>query len=90
MLTGTDALGDWSTDAPGVRRHITVADLPAPHDTPSADNGPNVVREPDDAWPKAPAGFQVERFAEGLANPRKIVTAPNGDLFLAESGANRV
>ena len=90
VLTGTDAFGDWSTDAPGVRRRIAAADLPAPHDTPSVDNGPNVVRKPDDAWPKAPAGFQVERFAEGLANPRKIVTAPNGDLFLAESGANRI
>ncbi len=90
VLTGEAALGDWSTDAPGVRRHLTVADLPAPHDTPSVDNGPRMVQKPEDAWPKAPAGFKVERFAEGLSNPRKIVTAPNGDLFVAESGANRI
>ena len=32
LLTGTAAMGDWRTDAPGVRRHITVEDLPPPHD----------------------------------------------------------
>ena len=34
-LTGKDALGDWTTDAPGVRRKITVDDLATPYDTPS-------------------------------------------------------
>ena len=90
VLTGQAALGDWSTDAPGVRRHITPADLPPPHDTPSVDNGAHMVPKPDNAWPQAPAGFKVERFAQGFNGPRKIVTAPNGDLFLVESGANRV
>ena len=28
-LTGNDALGDWTTDAPGVRRKVTVDDLAA-------------------------------------------------------------
>jgi glucose/arabinose dehydrogenase len=32
----------------------------------------------------------VDLLAEGLENPRKIVTAPNGDLFVAESGPGRV
>ena len=90
LLTGTAALGDWRTDAPGVRRHLTLEDLPPPHDTPSVDNGAPMVGRPEGAWPKAPAGFKVELFAEHLNNPRKIVTAPNGDLFVAESGANRV
>ena len=90
VLTGQAAMGDWSTDAPGVRRHLTVSDLPAPHDTPSVDNGAHMVGKPENAWPQAPAGFKVERFAQDLANPRKIVTAPNGDLFVAESGANRI
>ena len=90
LLTGTAALGDWRTDAPGVRRHLTLEDLPQPHDTPSVDNGAPMVGRPEGAWPKAPAGFKVELFAEHLNNPRKIVTAPNGDLFVAESGANRV
>jgi glucose/arabinose dehydrogenase len=89
-LTGKDALGDWTTDAPGVRRKITVADLATPYETPSAKNQPKVVKRPQGAWPKAPAGFKVEEFATGLTNPRVIMTAPNGDIFLAESMANRI
>ncbi len=89
-LTGKDALGDWTTDAPGVRRKITLADLAGPYETPSANNFPRVVRRPKGAWPKAPDGFEVTEFATRLTEPRVIVRAPNGDLFLAESGANRV
>ena len=50
-LTGKDALGDWTTDAPGVRRKITLADLATPFETPSANNFPRVVRRPQGAWP---------------------------------------
>src|SRR5262245_5280821 len=89
-LTGKDALGDWTTDAPGVRRKITVDDLATPYGTPSAKNHPRVVKRPEGAWPKAPEGFEVTEFATGLTEPRVIVRAPNGDLFLAESRANRV
>src|ERR1022692_3360306 len=90
ILTGQYAMGDWSTDSPGTRRTITVADLPAPYDTPSVDNGPHIVSRPDSAWPKAPPGFTVDLLASGLTNPRKIVTAPNGDLFIAESEPGRI
>src|SRR5436305_11508385 len=89
-LTGKDALGDWTTDAPGVRRKITLADLAMPFETPSANNFPRVVRRPQGAWPKAPEGFKVTEFATRLVEPRVIVRAPNGDLFLAESRANRI
>ena len=89
-LTGKDALGDWTTDAPGVRRKITLEDLAEPYATPSANNFPRVVKRPEGAWPKAPEGFEVTEFATGLTEPRVIVRAPNGDLFLAESRANRV
>src|SRR5436190_12860121 len=30
LLTGKAAMGDWTTDAPGVRRKLTVQDLPPP------------------------------------------------------------
>lgn len=90
VLTGEAARGDWTTDAPGVRRKLTVDDLPAPFETPSANNGPRVVARPEGAWPKAPAGFAVTQFATGLRTPRAMVTAPNGDIFLSESYANRV
>jgi glucose/arabinose dehydrogenase len=89
-FTGKDALGDWTTDAPGVRRKITVDDLAKPYDTPSADNHPRIVSRPEGAWPKAPEGFVVTEFATQLEEPRVIVRAPNGDLFLAESRANRI
>src|SRR5690349_13456024 len=59
VLTGADALGDWTTDAPGVRRKITVDDLAPPYDTRSADNFPRLVPRPRDAWPRAPQGFTV-------------------------------
>lgn len=89
-LTGKAALGDWTTDAPGVRRKVTVDDLAKPYDTPSANNNPRIVDRPEGAWPKAPEGFEVTEFAKELKQPRAIVCAPNGDLFLAESSANRI
>jgi glucose/arabinose dehydrogenase len=90
VLTGQGAFGDWTTDAPGVRRRITAADLPKPYATRSVDAGSRVVARPEGAWPKVPAGFKVEEFATGLQNPRLIRTAPNGDLFVAESYPGRV
>jgi glucose/arabinose dehydrogenase/cytochrome c2 len=82
--------GDYRGDAPGVRRRISVAQLPPPYATPSARNGPNVVDPPPGARPAAPAGFTVEVVAKDLKNPRLIRFAPNGDLFVAESGAGQV
>jgi glucose/arabinose dehydrogenase len=81
---------DYRGEAPGNTHKITVADLPAPYASQAAINFPSVVDQPKGAWPKVPAGFKVERFAEDLENPRLIRTAPNGDLFLAESAAGRV
>jgi glucose/arabinose dehydrogenase len=84
------AMGDWTTDAPGVRRLITVDDLAPPFASSSSDNGPRIVARPAGASPKAPAGFEIDLLAEKLNNPRKIITAPNGDLFVAESGPGRL
>src|SRR5580658_5210838 len=89
LLTGQSAMGDWTTDWPGTRRVITVADLPAPYDTPSSDNGPHIVPRPKSMWPIAPPGFTIDLLTTGLTNPRKIITAPNGDLFVAESEPGR-
>ena len=90
VLVGQGALGDWTADAPGVRRRITTADMPPPYATRSVDAGSRVVKRPEGAWPQVPAGFKVEEFAAGLTNPRLIRTSPNGDLFVAESQAGRV
>ena len=40
--------------------------------------------------PKAPPGFAVDLFASGLNKPRVIRVAPNGDIFVAETGAGRM
>jgi glucose/arabinose dehydrogenase len=90
VLTGPAALGDWTTDAPGVRRKITVEDVAQPYHSPSAENHPKIVPRPEGAWPQAPAGFKVTQFATGLTQPRIITRAPNGDLFVAESAANQI
>jgi glucose/arabinose dehydrogenase len=85
VLTGQAAFTDAAHEAPGIRRHLTVADLPEPKPSESVDNGPSLVPRPEKAWPIAPKGFKVELYASDLDNPRLIRTAPNGDIFLAES-----
>ena len=90
VLTGQAAFTDAAHEAPGIRRHLTVADLPDPAPEQSVDNGPTVVPRPADAWPIAPKGFKVELYATGLENPRLLRFAPNGDLFLAESETGKI
>lgn len=81
---------DFRFEEPGKFRKITVNDLPQPYASASAENGPEIVPRPTDAWPKAAEGFNVEQYATGLENPRLLRTAPNGDIFLAESKAGRI
>jgi glucose/arabinose dehydrogenase len=90
VLTGQAAFTDAAHEAPGIRRHLTVADLPAPAPEQSVDNGPTVVPRPANAWPIAPKGFKVDLYTTGLDNPRLLRFAPNGDLFLAESGSGKI
>lgn len=90
VLTGQSAFTDYTKQSPGVRRKLTVADLPAPFATLSADNPSHIVGRPANAWPHGPPGFKVTLYASGLDNPRLIRTAPNGDLFLAESQSGKI
>jgi glucose/arabinose dehydrogenase len=90
VLTVQAAFTDFTKEAPGVRRHLTAADLPPPRPDESVDNGPSVVARPSTSWPIAPKGFKVELYATDLDNPRLIRFAPNGDLFLADSQANKI
>src|SRR5438105_3006878 len=78
LLTGKAAMADWRSDAPEVRRKITVADLPAPSSNILAINPPRVAQRPADTRPQVPPGFQVELYAEGFRDPRFLLTAPNG------------
>jgi len=81
---------DFRFEAPGKTHKITVDDLPAPYATKSAGNGPTMVPRPTGALPLAADGFKVNLYAEGLGAPRVIRLAPNGDIFVAESGARRI
>jgi len=81
---------DFRYETPGTTRKITPKDLPQPYATSSSNSGPEMVERPQNAWPVAPAGFKVELFTTGLDNPRLLRTAPNGDIFLAESDPGRI
>ena len=90
VITGQAAFHDFSQEKPGTFRKITVADLPPPFATESAFRMAKIVPRPAGVWPQAPPGFKVELYATGLDNPRLIRTAPNGDLFLAESETGKI
>jgi glucose/arabinose dehydrogenase len=85
VVTGKAAFTSFATEKPGTFRKITVEDLPKPYETQGVGNPPHVIPQPQGAWPLVPEGFKVERFVEKLAGPRKILRAPNGDMFVAES-----
>jgi glucose/arabinose dehydrogenase len=90
VRTGKAAMGDWTSDAPGIRRKITVQDLPPPVSNLLSINGPHVAHRPADVRPKVPPGFKIELYASGFRDPRFLLTAPNGDIFVVESRANQI
>src|SRR6266702_1840036 len=90
LLTGKAAMGDWTSDAPGVRRKITGNDLPAPSSNILAINRAHVVERPAGAQLRVPPGFTIELYAEGFRDPRFLLTAPNCDIFVVKSRANQI
>jgi glucose/arabinose dehydrogenase len=93
--TGVVAFDDWRGDAPGARHHIRPIDLPAlvmagSNPEASIAKPAEVVAPPPGAMPKVPDGFAVRVFARGFKQPRRLRIAPNGDIFLSESGTGRV
>ena len=66
------------------------ATCPQPFLTQSASNGPDKMAMPDGAKPVLLPGFSAEMMASGIANPRVVRVAPNGDLFVADSKANQI
>jgi glucose/arabinose dehydrogenase len=90
VLRGRAAFTDWSADQPGLRRHITPADQPAPNLAGSSASAARIVRRTPDQKPAVPPGFEISLFAESLDGPRQIRAAPNGDIFVAQSRAGTV
>jgi len=64
--------------------------LPAPFATKSAGNGPSESKPPLGFLPSVPAGFHINIFAKDFKVPRFLAVAPNGDVFLADTGAGKV
>jgi glucose/arabinose dehydrogenase len=71
---------------------LSPSDLPAPHSTPPDDISPYFAGEKPGFVPIAPPGFAIAAFASRgqLKNARWLTIAPNGDVFVAESGPGRV
>jgi glucose/arabinose dehydrogenase len=90
ILTGKAAMGDCTSDAPGIMRKITVQDLPPPSSNALAINRARVVDRPANAQLKVPPGFKIDLYASGFRDPRFLLTAPNGDIFVVESRANQI
>jgi glucose/arabinose dehydrogenase len=70
--------------------HGKKPQLPAPFATESAGNGPSEVKPPQGFLPTVPLGFRINIFAADFKRPRWLTVAPNGDIFLADTGANQV
>lgn len=74
-----------------LQHHEIRADrLPPPYATKSAGNSPIVRPRPSSASLHVPPGFQVTPWANGFDDPRNMVYAPNGDIFVAEPGAGKI
>jgi len=70
--------------------HGQKPQLPQPFQTKSAGNGPSGVKPAEGFLPTVPAGFRVNVFAKDFKVPRFLMVAPNGDLFVADTGAGQV
>ncbi|MEZ0006954.1 glucose/arabinose dehydrogenase [Flavobacterium sp. 28YEA47A] len=68
-----------------VKTAIGDLELPAPYATESARKISRMKEWPEGITPKAPEGFVVSKFADGLKNPRWTYIAPNNDIFVVES-----
>src|SRR4029079_13659764 len=59
--------------------------LPAPFQTPSADNRSVVIPQPDGSRVTVPAGFTVDVAADGFETPRFMLLGSNQEILLSDS-----
>jgi glucose/arabinose dehydrogenase len=70
-----------------------LTDTPAPTTIPLAETAEPVTlagQEPPQKPIALPPGFAISVFAKGLQNPRMMAIGPDGALYVAERGANRI
>src|SRR6185312_4446190 len=88
--TASASEADWKKDAPGRKHKIDLAHLPAPFSSSSARNSPKMIPRPSYAHLNVPPGFGIGLFASDLQGPRRMIVAPNGDIFVTETRGGRV
>src|SRR5712691_5234329 len=76
--------------APSQVTHSQKPKLPVPFATNSAGNGPRSAKPPAGFLPTVPAGFRLNVYAADFKRPRWLTVAPNGDIFLADTGAGEI
>ena len=64
--------------------------LPRPFATKSAGNPPEDSAPPNGFLPTVPPGFRINIFAQDFDEPRWLTTAPNGDVFLADTHGGKI
>jgi len=65
-------------------------ELPTPFATQTVGNAPDLSKPPAGFLPTVPAGFHINIFAKDFQVPRFLAVAPNGDIFLSDTGAGKV
>lgn len=67
---------------------VNWKELPAPFETPSATNRPNVIEQPSGAKLAVPEGFKVEEYITGdFKRPRFMTFGPSDELVFSDSGS---
>jgi len=59
--------------------------LPPPFATPSVNNQPRVIKQPEGAKLSVPDKFQVEVWQEGFRVPRFMTLGPSNEVLLSDS-----
>ncbi len=86
----TSDAADWKRDRPGRLHRIDLSTLPLPGATLSVRNRHQLVEKPIDAKLSLPPGFKIDVFSRDLEGPRRMLVAPNGDIFVTETPNGRI
>jgi glucose/arabinose dehydrogenase len=92
IVVGYVFLSAGTAANPGDQFRLSPANLPAPNSSPPNDISPDFDGEKAGFLPSVPPGFSINAFASRpqLKNPRWLAVAPNGDVFVAESGFGKI
>ena len=92
LACGGEGGAQQESIAPVVLAHheIRADRLPKPYQTPSAGNPPRVSKPPGNWTPAVPAGFRIAVWTDDVDDPRNMVLAPNGDVFVASMAEGEI